>query len=166
MYLSFSICKFSKIQRRCPQLMQIKDQHFPTSSYKRRLFSPKLSLSLRRNIPFLYTHCHCTILFPACHKCNVRQRTLLLCGWLFLSPCKNWCKAIRCSIKKVSYQKSSRDCWGPRLKDKLSFREVMPLTKLAFPWGRWFPVSPLQRIVLLISYISQSPGRKLVSVVD
>lgn len=44
-------------------------------------FSPKLSLSLRRNISLQALPLDC---LPLCHKCNVRQRTLLLCGCFFL----------------------------------------------------------------------------------
>lgn len=100
-YLCFLICNFSKIQRRCPQLMQIKDQHFPYSSYQGLVFPLKFSITLRRNIPFLYGHCHFIILLPAIIHCETKHPAS---SWLLLSPCKNWFKAIRCP----SYSKSKQ----------------------------------------------------------
>ena len=63
--------------------MQIKDQHFPTSSNQRLVFFLQSSSYPWEEIYFSFmdlSHNH----LASCHKYNVRQRTLLACGCFFL----------------------------------------------------------------------------------
>ena len=63
--------------------MQIKDQHFPTSSCQRLVFFPQSSLYPLEEMYFSFMVLSLNHL-ASCPKYNVRQRTLLAYGCFFL----------------------------------------------------------------------------------